>query len=307
MFLVKAVDIVGLGDGQQIKMNSYNNDRFWPKAAKFIYIKQIQRKTMKNILISILFSFLPSILHSHNFFNGQWIDLTHEFSEQTIYWPTSESFKKTTVFEGHTDTGFYYTAYNYSAAEHGGTHIDAPIHFFENRNTVDQIPIEHLIGPAVVIRVVEKVKKDRNYQFSVDDILEWEKNHGVIEGGSIVLIDTGSAKYWPNKKEYMGTEEKGEEGVRKLKFPGIHPDAATFFTTKRNIKAVGLDTPSIDYGGSTLYETHQILFEKNIPGFENVANLDKLPAKGFMVIALPMKIKGGSGGPLRIVAFIPTY
>ncbi|MFT5453452.1 MAG: kynurenine formamidase [Enterobacterales bacterium] len=236
---------------------------------------------------------------------GQWIDLTHDFSEETIYWPTAEPFKRTTVFEGHTDAGFYYTAFNFSAAEHGGTHIDAPIHFSENRNTVDQIPIDQLIGPGVVIRITEKAEENRNYQFAVMDILDWEKKHGVIPENCILLIDTGSSKYWPNKEKYMGTIEQGQEGVSKLKFPGIHPDAAKFLVENRKIKAIGLDTPSIDFGESKLYETHQILFEKNIPGFENVANLDKLPNKGFMIIALPMKIKGGSGGPLRIVALIP--
>ncbi|MCP4395725.1 MAG: cyclase family protein [bacterium] len=256
-----------------------------------------------SFLVTVAF---PSFSVAENFFNGQWIDLTHEFSEETIYWPTAETFKKTTVFRGHTDAGFYYTAYNFSAAEHGGTHIDAPIHFYEKRNTVDQIPIEQLIGSGVVIRITEKVKNNRNYQLSIQDILDWEKKHGVIADNSILLVYTGLSKFWPNRKEYMGTDERGQEAVKELKFPGIHPDAATYLATKRKIKAVGLDTPSIDYGGSTLFETHQILFEKNIPGFENVANLDKLPTKGFMIVALPMKIKGGSGGPLRIVAFIPA-
>ena len=260
---------------------------------------------MMKKLIALLFLISPLVSHSENLFKGQWIDLSHEFSEETIYWPTADTFKKTTVFEGHTHAGFYYTAYNFSAAEHGGTHIDAPIHFSENRHTVDEIPIDQLIGPAVVIRVIDQTKKDRNYQFSVQDILDWEKTHGKIEDNAIVLIDTGSAKYWPDREKYMGTNLRGEEGVKKLKFPGIHPEAASFLTTKRKIKAIGLDSPSIDFGGSTLYETHQILFEKNIPGIENVTNLDKLPEKGFMVFALPMKIKGGSGAPLRMVAFIP--
>ena len=239
-------------------------------------------------------------------FNGQWIDLSHDFSENTIYWPTANSFKKSTVFEGYTDKGFYYSAYNFSAAEHGGTHVDAPIHFFEKRNTVDAIPVQQLIGPGVVIRIAKKVVTDRNYQLSVGDIQAWEKEHGTIPDNAIVLIDTGSSKFWPNREDYMGTAERGPEAVKKLKFPGIHPTTAKFLVTKRKIKAVGLDTPSLDYGGSTLFETHRILFENNIPGFENVANLDKLPVKGAMIIALPMKIKGGSGGPLRIVALLPS-
>jgi len=236
---------------------------------------------------------------------GQWVDLTHEFSAETIYWPTADSFKKTAVFEGRTDKRFYYTAYNFSAAEHGGTHVDAPIHFAENRNTVDAIPLDQLIGQGVVLRIADKVAADRNYQLSVGDIQAWEMAHGTIPDGAIVLIDTGSSHLWPNRNDYMGTNERGEEAVKKLKFPGIHPTTAKFLAMERKIKAVGLDTPSLDYGGSTHFETHQILFEKNIPGFENVTNLDKLPVKGATIIALPMKIKGGSGGPLRIVALVP--
>ncbi|HEX4899203.1 MAG TPA: cyclase family protein, partial [Pyrinomonadaceae bacterium] len=92
--------------------------------------------------------------------------------------------------------------------------------------------------------------------------------------------------------------------VAKLHFPGLHPDTARWLVTNRSIKAIGLDTASIDFGQSIKFESHQILFEKDIPAFENVANLDKLPARGFSVVALPMKIKGGSGGPLRIIALL---
>lgn len=238
-------------------------------------------------------------------FDGEWIDLTHEFSAETIYWPTADSFKKETVFQGRVEAGFYYAAHNFSAAEHGGTHLDAPIHFAENRNTLEQVPVEQLIGPGALIRIAEKVQENRNYQLSVEDILLWEKENGALAADSILLVDTGSSKLWPDREKYMGTSERGPGALAKLKFPGIHPEAAQFLATQRKIKAVGLDSPSIDFGGSTLFESHQILFEKNIPGMENVANLDQLPLKGFTVFALPMKIKGGSGGPLRIVAFIP--
>lgn len=237
-------------------------------------------------------------------FVGRWFDLTHDFSEETIYWPTADAFKKTEVFHGHTEAGYFYAANNFSAAEHGGTHIDAPIHFYEGRHTVDQIPVDQLIAAGVVIRIVDRVQANRNYQLTVQDILAWENVHGLIPDQSIVLIDTGSSHLWPDKEKYMGTSERGEGAVEKLRFPGIHPDAAKFLAIERKIKAVGLDSPSIDYGGSTQFKTHQILFEKNIPGLENVANLDQLPITGFTVIALPMKIKGGSGAPVRIVAFI---
>ena len=239
-------------------------------------------------------------------FDGEWIDLTHEFSEESIYWPTAEPFKKETVFQGRAEAGFYYEAHSFSAAEHGGTHLDAPIHFAENRHTLEQVPVEQLIGPGALIRIAEKVKGNRNYQLSVEDVLLWEKDNGEIAEDSILLVDTGSSKLWPDREKYMGTNERGPGALAKLKFPGIHPEAAKFLATKRKVKAVGLDSPSIDFGGSKLFESHQILFEKNIPGMENVANLDRLPLKGFMVFALPMKIKGGSGGPLRVVAFIPS-
>ncbi|MBL4661122.1 MAG: cyclase family protein [Alcanivoracaceae bacterium] len=260
---------------------------------------------MNKKLIVLCSLIISTFCFAENLFKGKWIDLSYNFSEETIYWPTADNFKKTTVFEGHNDKGFYYSAYNYTAAEHGGTHLDAPVHFSEGKNTVDDIPLDQLIGSGIVIRVLEKTKKDRNYQITVADILSWEKQHGIIEDGSIVLFDTGSAQYWPDKKKYMGTAERGADAVAKLKFPGLHPKAAEFLATQRSIKAVGLDTPSIDFGGSTHFESHQILFKQNIFGIENITNLNALPEIGFMVVALPMKIKDGSGGPLRVVAFIP--
>ena len=261
---------------------------------------------MKKYILFLLILITSFSSNANDLFKGQWIDLTHEFSEEAIYWPTAESFKKETVFEGKTDAGFYYTAYKYSAEEHGGTHIDAPIHFVKNRKTVDQIPVEQLIAPGIVIQIAEKAKENRNYQLTIQDILDWEKENGRIAKNSILLVDTGSSKLWPNREQYMGTDERGKDAVAKLKFPGIHPDAARFLAEERRIKAVGIDTPSIDFGGSKEFNTHRILFNKDIPGMENVANLDQLPRKGFMIFALPMKIKGGSGGPLRIVAFIPA-
>ena len=235
---------------------------------------------------------------------GQWIDLSHDFSRETLYWPTANTFQLQSEFAGTTEAGFYYEANRYSASEHGGTHLDAPIHFAEKHWTVDQIPLERLIGPAVVIHVAEKAAHSSDYQVSVDDFLAWEKEHGRLPDGSIVLLNTGFSKFWPDAARYLGTDSRGPEAVAKLHFPGLHPDAARWLVDHRRIHAIGLDTASIDYGQSKLFKSHQILFEKNIPAFENVANLDRLPAKGALVVALPMKIKDGSGGPLRIVAFV---
>ncbi|MCI0479966.1 MAG: cyclase family protein [Candidatus Dadabacteria bacterium] len=233
------------------------------------------------------------------------MDLTHDFSSDTVYWPTGEGFKLETVFDGTTDKGYYYAANKYTAEEHGGTHIDAPRHFAEGRQTLDEIPVESLTGNAVVIDVSKKAMADPDYQIGIEDFTEWERVNGRIPDDSIVLLNTGYAKYWPDKVKYMGTDKKGQEAVKELHFPGLDPAAAKWLTENRDISAIGLDTPSIDYGQSQLFESHRVLFRENIPAFENVANLDRLPPKGAFVIALPMKIKGGSGGPLRIVALVP--
>lgn len=237
---------------------------------------------------------------------GRWVDLTHEFAAETIYWPTATTFTLDVVSHGMTEKGYFYAANNYAAAEHGGTHIDAPIHFYRGRNTVDQVPVEQLIGPAVVIDVSKKALKDPDYQIRTSDILAWEQENGELPDNSIVLLHTGFGRFWPDKKRYMGTAQRGPEAVAALHFPGLHPEAAKWLVQNRKLKAIGLDTPSIDYGQSTLFESHQVLFEKNIPAFENVANLGELPITGAWVFALPMKIKGGSGAPLRIVAFLPA-
>jgi kynurenine formamidase len=239
-----------------------------------------------------------------DFPNGRIVDLTHAFDSNSVYWPTAEQFKLETDFEGVTDKGYFYSAYRYSAAEHGGTHLDAPVHFAKGHNPVDQIPLEQLMGTAIVIDVTAECAKNPDYLVGVKDFEDWEKRNGKIANGTIVLLRTGFGKFYPDRKKYLGTDERGAEAVAKLHFPGLDPAAARWLTQNRSIKAIGLDTASIDYGQSSLFETHRILFEKNIPAFENVANLEQLPVKGFSIIALPMKIKGGSGGPLRIVAIL---
>jgi kynurenine formamidase len=252
---------------------------------------------------TLLFSCAPKA--TNEFPKGQWIDLSHDFSEETIYWVNAEPFKRTTVAEGKTPGGYYYSAYNFSAAEHGGTHIDAPVHFGEGKKSVDQLELRQLISQAVKIDVSAKAASDRDYLITVDDIKNWETANGKLPEWCIVLFQTGFASKWPDKKSYLGTDQKGDTAVKDLHFPGLHPDAAKWLVENRKINAVGIDTASIDYGQSTTFDSHVELMTNNIPAFENVANLDKLPVKGFDIMALPMKIKGGSGAPLRIVGFVP--
>ena len=193
-----------------------------------------------------------------------------------------------------TENGYYYSAYRYSAAEHGGTHLDAPVHFAKGRNSVDQIPVDQLTGDGLVLDVTKQCAANADYLISVADFQDWEKKNGKIPVGSIVLLRTGFGKFYPERRKYLGTDERGAAAVAKLHFPGLDPEAARWLTQNRSIKAIGLDTASIDRGQSTLFESHRALFEKNVPAFENVANLDQLPVKGFTIVALLMKIKGGA-------------
>jgi kynurenine formamidase len=236
--------------------------------------------------------------------SGTLVDLTYSFDENTIYWPTAEGF----VFEfgtaGDTEAGFYYEAHSFRGAEHGGTHLDAPIHFSRDKLTADQIPLKNLIAPAIVIDVTVSRGDNPDYLISAGDIMQWETVNGQIEDGTIVLFRSGFGQYWPSREDYLGTDERGPEAVAQLHFPGLDPEAARWLVSESNVAAVGIDTASIDFGQSTLFESHQILFGENIPVFENVANLDRLPLTGVLVMALPMKITGGSGGPLRIAAWV---
>jgi kynurenine formamidase len=242
----------------------------------------------------------PDLLSS-----GTWVDLSHDYSKETVYWPTARPFRLEVVSAEVTPAGYYYAANDFSTSEHGGTHLDAPIHFAEGRHTTDQIPLERLIGPAVVVDVAAQAEKDADYRLDRTALEEWERRHGAIPEASIVLVRTGWSSRWPDKQRYLGTAKTGQAGVAELHFPGIDSSAARWLAAERKVKAVGIDTPSIDYGQSKTYDTHRILLGQNIPAFENVNALGRLPPTGAFVVALPMKIKGGSGGPLRIVALVP--
>jgi kynurenine formamidase len=235
--------------------------------------------------------------------SGHWVDLSHDMAEDSPFWPTAEGFKHEIASYGKTPGGWFYSSYNLTLSEHGGTHLDAPIHFAEGKQTADQVPLDRLIGPAAVIDVSTASAANRDYRFTVADVENWERANGRLPDGTILLFRTGYSKYWPDRGAYMGTNERGPDAVAKLHFPGLSGELAKFLI-ERKVSAVGLDTPSLDYGQSKDFIVHRTLLGANIPGFENVANLDQLPAKGAMVVALPTKIRGGSGAPLRIVALV---
>jgi kynurenine formamidase len=231
------------------------------------------------------------------------VDLTYTFDKNTIYWPTSKGFVWEKTQWGRSPGGYFYSSANFSANEHGGTHLDSPIHFNEHGQSVDQIPVNRLIGPAVVVDVSAECIGHPDALITAQDLKGWEKRHGRIPDGSIVLIRTGWGRYWSDRKTYLGTDKPGD--VAGLHFPGLARDAAELIVKERKVNAMGIDTASVDAGQSKDFIVHQVLYGANIYGLENVANLDKLPAKGATLVALPMKIGGGTGAPVRIIALLP--
>lgn len=232
------------------------------------------------------------------------VDLTYSFDEETVYWPTSPSgFELEELAHGHTEGGWFYSSYRLRTPEHGGTHLDAPIHFAEGRDTTDRVPLSRLVGPAVVIDVSEQAAADPDYRLTPADVAAFETEHGEVPARSIVLLRTGWGARWGDRLRYLGDDTPGD--ASNLHFPSYGEEAARLLVEERRVAAIGVDTASIDRGASTDFRVHRVAAAANVPGLENVAHLDRLPPTGAWVIALPMKIGGGSGGPVRIAALVP--
>lgn len=234
------------------------------------------------------------------------LDMTYPYSEDTIYWPTAKSFHLKKVSWGISEGGWWYASNEFSASEHGGTHADAPIHFAQNGRTIDQIPLNEWIGPAVKIDVTGKCEKNRDYLLSEEDIKDWEDSYGRIPEKAWVIMYTGiDTKYYPDKKNVLGTEKTGEAAIPELSFPGFSVEAVEFLLKNRNITGIAIDTPSIDRGKSKDFRVHRVLFKANKLALENIAQLDKLPSSGATLFVIPMLIKEGTGAPARVFAILP--
>ena len=229
------------------------------------------------------------------------IDLTHTLDEKTPYWSAEEKFERTTLAHGRNENGIWYSNFCFRSGEHCGTHMDAPLHFAEGKRSIEQLPLSQLIGPAVKISVASACESDRDYCISARDILAWESRLGRIPEDAVVLFHTGWGRYWEDRARYLGAA--GEDSAQ-FHFPGIGRDAAELLAFERRIAMVGIDTASLDHGPSRDFASHQVFCGAEIPGVENVAGLEELPDSGFLVLALPMKIAGGSGAPCRIVALV---
>ena len=232
------------------------------------------------------------------------VDLTHAYNEKTVYWPTEKAtFKLETRAFGRTAGGYFYAAFAFCMPEHGGTHLDAPLHFAEGRESTDRVPLGRLMGAAVVVDVTAQAGRDRDYRVSREDVERFEQAHGRIARGTIVLARTGWSRHWPDRKAYLGDETPGD--ASRLHFPGFGEGAARLLVEDREVATLGIDTASLDHGPSTDFVVHRVAAARSVPGLENLTGLERLPPRGATVIALPMKIEGGSGGPVRVVALLP--
>jgi kynurenine formamidase len=222
---------------------------------------------------------------------GRILDLGHPLSERDPTWSGAKAFSRS----GTTGVGF--AMGKFSADEHFGTHLDAPVHA-GGTWTTDQIPVARLMRPAVCLDIQAAVANDEDYRLTVEDVLRFEARAGRIPEGAVVLVATGWDGRWPDQARYMNERD----GVKH--FPGLSVAAASLLARERKVAGIGIDTPSVDYGPSEKFEVHHTTMPENVYHIENAANLTTLPATGFRVVVAPINLAGGSGGPTRLFALL---
>lgn len=183
--------------------------------------------------------------------------------------------------------------------EHGGTHIDAPIHFSENGASLDKIAADALVLPLAVIDVAAAAARNPDYQVSRQDLIAWEKRHGRLPARGCVAMHSGWARRANDAAKYTGKDSAGV-----FHFPGIAPEAAEWMMKERNVAALAVDTLSLDHGPSKDFKTHYLWLPSGRYGLENVANLDRVPPRGATLIAGAAKVQGATGGPARVMALV---
>jgi len=253
----------------------------------------------------ILFLFLFSH-ESFCFFvpeNMNIIDLSYPLNNNTLHWITTRPFEMSVVFNGSklvNQHSIWLQTEEVAFNSHTGTHLDSPCHFAYGAWCVTDIPIEHFVDrPAVVIDVMKSCSRNRDYEVTIEDLVQFESLYGRIPDGAVLMIKTGHSRYWPIKEQYFGSESNDPN---QLHFPGIHSTTARWIVQYRNIVGVGIEGPSVDGGQSHTFSTHTTLAEKNIFNIENLPNLHKMPPIGATVTLLPLKVEKASGAPVRIIA-----
>jgi kynurenine formamidase len=225
------------------------------------------------------------------------IDLSYAINDKLVRWPGDEK-----VFEAKVNASVekdgYFTR-SFWTLEHYGTHLDAPVHFPPGKMTVDQIPVKQLFGPAVVLDVRAEGAQDADYRLPAARVEEWEKRHGRTPESAIVLLRTGWSARWPDALEYRNQDAQG-----RMHFPGFSVEAARLLI-ERNVSGLGCDSMSVDYGASGDFAVHRLALGSGLYHLENLADLSALPETGAFLVVAPIKLEGGSGGPVRVFALLP--
>jgi len=221
-------------------------------------------------------------------------DLTHVLGTQFPLFPGAAPFRIQQAVS-HDKDGYYGSILTYW--EHSGTHMDAPVHFAPNGLFVDQLRIENLVVPAVVINMTEKVRRDPDAVVTPDDIRAWERRYGRIPDNAAVLMASGWGARAGSVEAFRNTDSSGV-----MHFPGFGKEAIDFLLTERRIAGIGVDTLSLDHGPSTTFAVHYTILPTNRWGLENLANLESIPPSGATLFVGAPKIASGSGGPTRVMA-----
>ena len=222
------------------------------------------------------------------------VDLSYAINDRLVPWPGDEKWFEAKI-NATVEKNGYFTR-SFWMLEHYGTHLDAPIHFPPGETTVDQIPAKQLFGPAIVLDVSDEGAKNADYQAPPARVEEWEKKHGRISEGSIVLLKTGWASRWPNAQKYRNQDAQG-----KMHFPGFSAEAAKLLIS-RKVSGIGCDTMSVDYGASEDFAVHHLALGAGLYHLENLSDLSEVPEAGAFLVVAPIKLEGGSGGPVRVFA-----
>ena len=225
------------------------------------------------------------------------LDLSYAINDKLVPWPGDEKW-----FEAKTNATIEKNGYftrSFWMLEHYGTHLDAPAHFPPGIATIDQIPARKLFGPAVVLDVRSDAAKDVDYRLSAGKIEQWERAHGKISPGSIVLMRTGWASRWPDVGKYRNQDKQGT-----MHFPGYSTGAVKMLID-RKVSGLGCDTLSADYGASEDFSVHHLALGAGLYQLENLADLSEMPETGAFLVVSPIKLEGGSGGPVRVFALLP--
>src|SRR6266853_1001639 len=224
------------------------------------------------------------------------LDLSYAINDKLVPWPGDEKFFEAKVNASVEKNGYF--TRSFWMLEHYGTHLDAPAHFPPGKATVDQIPAKQFFGPAVVLDVRAEGAKDADYQMPASRVELWEKKHGRIVEGSIVLLRTGWASRWPDASKYRNQDAQG-----KMHFPGFSAEAAKLLIARR-ASGIGCDTLSVDYGASEDFAVHHLILGAGLYQLENLADLREVPEAGAFLIVAPIKLEGGSGGAVRVFGLI---